>query len=424
MFLGFAINCSFINNSAGDGGAIFGNSVFEITADNCIFVNNSANEGGAIYQGGGGNCTFIHNYAEHGGAMLSGSAKNCIFINNSAEYGGALQEGYALDCIFINNYAEHGGAIYSAYSHPDLLYLEENEEERIFAENCTFINNSAKRGGALFGGAYVQNCDFINNSAQEGGAACNGLIVNCNFINNSAEYGGAISLTQSLNCTFKNNIANKEGENTYKSITNPVSKVSITMVTEVNNGITRLKITLKDSKGKIINGYNILQILISDGKHNTPFSIWIDEDMVGHCYSGHYSIEDKCIITLKGVKLGTYKFKIFFKGSLNYLKSTKSVKLTIKATPKLTAAKKTFKKSTKIKKYTVTLKNHQNKVMKNTWITLKVNKKTYKVKTNTKGQATFKITNLNKKGTYTAVVKYAGNSYYYAKTVKPKIIVK
>ena len=62
--------------------------------------------------------------------------------------------------------------------------------------------------------------------------------------------------------------------------------------------------------------------------------------------------------------------------------------------------------------------------MKNTYVTLKVNKKTYNVKTNAKGQATFKITNLNKKGTFTAEVKYAGNSCYNAKTVKPKITIK
>lgn len=113
-----------------------------------------------------------------------------------------------------------------------------------------------------------------------------------------------------------------------------------------------------------------------------------------------------------------------FKGDANYAKSTKSVTVTVnKATPKLTAAKKTFKKSVKTK-YTVTLKTNHNKIIKSAVVTLNVNKKTYKVKTNAKGQATFKITNLNKKGTFTATVKYAGNSYYKAKTVKPKLIVK
>ena len=90
----------------------------------------------------------------------------------------------------------------------------------------------------------------------------------------------------------------------------------------------------------------------------------------------------------------------------------------------MSAKAKTFKKSVKTKKYTVTLKTNKNKVMKNVKLTLKVNKKTYKAKTNKKGKATFKITKLTKKGKFTAVVKFAGNKYYYAKTVKPKITVK
>ena len=62
--------------------------------------------------------------------------------------------------------------------------------------------------------------------------------------------------------------------------------------------------------------------------------------------------------------------------------------------------------------------------MKNTKVTIKVNKKTFTAKTNSKGVATFKLTKLTKKGKYTAVVKYAGDKYYNAKSVKPKITVK
>ena len=65
-----------------------------------------------------------------------------------------------------------------------------------------------------------------------------------------------------------------------------------------------------------------------------------------------------------------------------------------------------------------------NKVMKNKKFTLKVNGKTYKATTNSKGKATFKITKLTKKGKFTAVVKYAGSKYYNAKAVKAKITVK
>ena len=62
--------------------------------------------------------------------------------------------------------------------------------------------------------------------------------------------------------------------------------------------------------------------------------------------------------------------------------------------------------------------------MKNRWVTLKVFKKTYKVKTNSKGKATFKITNLKKKAKYIAAIKYAGSKYYNKKTVKRIIAVK
>ena len=130
-------------------------------------------------------------------------------------------------------------------------------------------------------------------------------------------------------------------------------------------------------------------------------------------------------ISTSSLAPSTYTAKIKYNGDEKYTESSTEVKVTVnKATPKLTASKKTFKKSVKTKKYTVTLKTNKNKVIKNAWITLKVNKKTYKVKTNSKGQSTFKITNLKKKGTFTAIVKYSGNKYYKAKTVKPKIIVK
>ena len=62
--------------------------------------------------------------------------------------------------------------------------------------------------------------------------------------------------------------------------------------------------------------------------------------------------------------------------------------------------------------------------MKNTKVTLKVNGKTYSAKTNSKGQSTIKINKLTKKGKFTATIKYAGNKYYNAKTVKAKITVK
>ncbi len=124
------------------------------------------------------------------------------------------------------------------------------------------------------------------------------------------------------------------------------------------------------------------------------------------------------------LKKGSYKATVVYDGSIIYNKVTKSVKLTVKkVTPKLTAKSKIFKKSAKTKKYTVTLKTNQNKAMKSTKLTLKVKGKTYSAKTNKKGQASFKITKLAKKGKYAATVKYSGSKYYNAKTVKAKLTI-
>ena len=90
----------------------------------------------------------------------------------------------------------------------------------------------------------------------------------------------------------------------------------------------------------------------------------------------------------------------------------------------MTAKAKSFKVSVKTKKYTITLKNNKGAVMKKVKLTLKINKKTFKATTNSKGVATFKITNLKKKGKFTATIKYAGNKYYNKLSKKAKITAK
>ena len=100
-------------------------------------------------------------------------------------------------------------------------------------------------------------------------------------------------------------------------------------------------------------------------------------------------------------------------------------KITVaKATPKLTAKNKAFKVKTKTKKYTVTLKTNENKVLKNTKVAIKVNGKTYSAKTNSKGQATIKITKLTKVGKFKATVKSAATACYKSVTKTVTITVK
>lgn len=105
------------------------------TAIGCTFENNNATQGGAMYGGTAINCTFKSNYADaqgsQGGAMYGGTAINCVFIENKVihwEYGGeggALSESTAINCVFINNTADRSG---------DAMF-------RGTADSCIFENN-------------------------------------------------------------------------------------------------------------------------------------------------------------------------------------------------------------------------------------------------------------------------------------------
>ncbi|WP_405274218.1 hypothetical protein [Methanobrevibacter sp.] len=57
-------------------------------------------------------------------------------------------------------------------------------------------------------------------------------------------------------------------------------------------------------------------------------------------------------------------------------------------------------------------------------VTLQVNGKIFSGKTNSKGQVTFKITNLNKKAKYKAKISYAGDITYEAATKTVTLTVK
>ena len=126
------------------------------------------------------------------------------------------------------------------------------------------------------------------------------------------------------------------------------------------------------------------------------------------------------------LKAGKHTWKIVYSGDDEYKSVSEEGAYTLhidhkkvpikKITTSLSVPKtKTFKLSQKTKKYTVTLKANK-KALKNVKISLILKgnkyKKTFTAKTNSKGQATFKITGLTKKGTYSGQVKYAGSKTY------------
>ena len=193
-----------------------------------------------------------------------------------------------------------------------------------------------------------------------------------------------------------------EGNDTYAMSTNTAKVV-----------VNRIKVSLSSTDVNIVynsNGYLIATLKDINNKPLDGFDVSINLNGV-KLYTTNASGQIK--VSTNGLPPKLYTAKITFYGNTHYDKSTTTAKITVKkATPKLTASAKTFKKSVKTKKYVVTLKTNQNKVMKNTKLTLKVNKKTYTATTNSKGQATFKITKLTKKGTFKATITYNGSAYY------------
>ena len=164
------VDCTFVDNSATDGGAIL--STGSPTLINCRFINNAATRGGGLYHAGFdislNNCIFLDNYATDGGASYVerplSSIDNCVFKRNSAGHGGALYLRYSwssevTNCIFIANCATDGGGMYNDQSSPTLT-------------NCTFSGNSATRdGGAMYidrnASAKLTNCILWADIPQE-----------------------------------------------------------------------------------------------------------------------------------------------------------------------------------------------------------------------------------------------------------------
>lgn len=162
-------------------------------------------------------------------------------------------------------------------------------------------------------------------------------------------------------------------------------------------------------------------VTLKDADGNPLSNTVITFDIAGKTSTVKTSSTGKASIPLN-LAPKSYTAIINYNGNDKYAKSSVKVKVIVKkATPRLTAKSKTFKLKAKTKKYAVVLKNNIGKVMKNVKVTITVNKKTYSAKTNSKGQAVFKL-KLTKRGNYRAAVKFAGNGYYNA--VSKKVIIK
>ena len=222
-----------------------------LNATNCIFKNSqshtSENYGGALYCGNQYcsaylvNCTFINNVADFGGAIYSNACDltiiDCFFINNTAyDYGGAIAcigksnnrpKADIKNSNFINSSSlnDAGGGVYLKYSIFNGDNVNISSSIANFGSAFTLLNSNSKLtnihaynntaiydGGVIYGmygNLTLQSSNFTENKANNGGGlfiANNNysLIENNAFENNLANlYAGAI---YSINCKINDNI--------------------------------------------------------------------------------------------------------------------------------------------------------------------------------------------------------------------------
>lgn len=175
-------------------------------------------------------------------------------------------------------------------------------------------------------------------------------------------------------------------------------------------------------------GYFKVKLVDSNGKAVVNRTVLIGYN--GKCLERVTDENGYASVQINLVAENRLTFAVAFLGDEQY-DSTMSVYLiTItKKSMSISAPAKTFKSTAKTKSYTVTLKTDKNPFDGKTYlssgkkVTLKVNGVTYTAKTNSKGQATFKLS-ITKKGTFAAEINYAGDNTYKSAKATTKIIIK
>ena len=411
-------NNRFTRNIAGrDGGAISieGSKVAEIGTGNIIsdniFESNQAagskegSYGGAISIAGQ-NCKIINNNFTNNHANTLGGA---IRWNGATSNSGTISENN-----FEGNDAQSGGAIYVAGSGITISKNKFNENKAttgaggsidikgnsaVISNNEITKSSSKTSGGAIYidGKSTKLTNNNINscNAGDNAGAAyltgASATITGNKFISNTAgQLAGALEVKSSSanikNNEFTENVAKSSGGAAY------IEGAKITMD---KNTFTKNQAGSKNVGGAVRFSGNDATITNNKYVGNTA--------NVGFAIYGSGELKKLSGNTYSPKKANTERWE--------------------KTKVKLTTPTKTFKKSAKTKKVTITLKSANNKNLNKKKIILTVNKITYKATTNSKGQVTITV-KLTKKGTYKYTVKFAGDTFYNALSKKGTIKIK
>lgn len=385
---------------------------------------------------------------------------NCVFKDVTTE--GSLVTLYKYGAVNFNNCTFENIVADSLVYRNDTTYFD---EDGISFKNCNFTNS--KFNGVVDSAANFDQAIIIEDCTYDGEVAVGTTEVNGHFYVNATKLkvvavatqmnisstqrgvvviairdanGNAVSgvtVNYVINGENMTGITDENGTITISDLTNEV----VVSAVFAGNGnflasnntadfnFTIPKVATQLSCAGVTTYYNVgknLVVTLKDANGNVLANKMVTVNFIGKTYTKVTDANGQIIFKLSATLLPkTYLTTITFAGDETLINSSVATKVVVKkATVKMAASAKTFKKSLKTKKYSITLKNNLGKVMKNTKVTLKIKGKTFSAYTNSKGVATFKITKLTKKGKYTSYVKYAGSKYYNALNKKVVITLK
>ena len=348
-------------------------------------------------------------------------SKNNNFTNNNVTIIGPLHGvgivlGYkAIDSNFLNNDIK----ILTNYSHNVLTYsgsenntLEGNSFSKKFNSNIRVSDVSYKLDN-------LNKVITVTLKDENGNAISNAMVVvyvNGQSFKGKTNGNGVATVKVTLNGVKTYSFTVKFDGDIYNFASSATGKITVTKGTTsltssgktytVTNTAKYIYVTIKDGSGKLLGNKKITATVNGKSVSATTNSKGVA----------------KIKLTLNAVK--TFTVSIKFAGDGYYTGSTKSIKVKVtKTKTKWTVPNKTYKRATKVKKLTATLKDQHGKVVKYRKVTFTVNGKKYTAKTNNKGVVTVKV-KLYKKKTYKFTVQFAGDKTYYSVKQTGKVKIK
>ena len=273
-------------------------------------------------------------------------------------------------------------------------------------DNTTFV--VAKSDDTVSGDAKLANIYINDNSvsAAPGVDASKVTLINVNTNSSSFDINKNIDLSgNKYSYGIKESIVNEgKGVPVPTIIATKFVYNDLSVKAYPNSG--KFVFTLKNANGKVLTGKTVS--ITFNGK---TFNVKTDA-------RGAVSI----VLSINTAK--TYPFVAKFAGDSIYGANsfTANVKV-VKNSVKIKTNTKKVKKSKSKREVKFTLKTSNDKVLAKKTVKLSINKKTYKVKTNSKGVAAFKVKLANKKKIYKYKVKFDGDKANNKKNYSGKLKV-